>query len=86
MSKFNHPSIVKFIKFFRNDTRKLIALYRITSTMLFLHSHKIIHRDLKPENILIDDELCPKVAHFGLSKITHTNIGSMSMNSTMGVK
>ena len=55
MSKFNHQSIVKFIIFFGNDTRKLITLHRITSTMLFLHSHKIIHRDLKPENILIDD-------------------------------
>ena len=123
MSKFNHPSIVKFIGFSPvdfsggnrpviiteflsngtlsnlinlerrgmshekwNDTRKLITLYGIASAMSFLHSHNIIHRDLKPENIMMDDELYPKVADFGLSKIMHTNMDSMSMNSTMGVK
>ena len=40
--------------------------------MMYLHKHKIIHRDLKPENILIDDCLCPRIADFGLSKVTTT--------------
>lgn len=69
-----------------NDTRKLITLYGIASAMSYLHSHKILHRDLKPDNILMDDELYPKIADFGLSKIMHQNQESISVNSATGFK
>lgn len=55
-----------------DDTKKLINIYGIASGMMYLHDHNIIHRDLKPENILIDDCLCPRIADFGLSKVTTT--------------
>ena len=123
MSKLNHPSIVKFIGFRRNNfsgdpkpviitelmtggslgtlieserngisndkwnpTRKLITLYGVASAMLYLHSHNIIHRDLKPDNILMDNQLYPKIADFGLSKILHRNEDSLSAVSTGGFK
>ena len=68
------------------DTKKLINIYGIASAMSYLHSHNIIHRDLKPANILEDENLFPKIADFGLSKIYHQNIDSMTSQSTIGFK
>ena len=61
-----------------DDTKKLICIYGIAHTMLFLHSKSILHRDLKPGNMLIDANLFPKIADFGFSK----QIGNNSENST----
>ncbi|KAK8887659.1 hypothetical protein M9Y10_038712 [Tritrichomonas musculus] len=69
-----------------NDTQKLIIIYGIASAMSYLHSHNIIHRDLKPDNILVDDNLNPKIADFGLSKINQSDQTSSSMVSTLGLK
>lgn len=69
-----------------NDTRKLIILYGIAAAMMYLHAHNIIHRDLKPENILMDENLYPKIADFGLSKILHRNEDSLSAPSIGGFK
>ena len=69
-----------------SDTKKLINIYGIASAMSYLHAHNIIHRDLKPANILEDDNFYPKIADFGLSKIYHQNIESMTSQSTIGFK
>uniref|UniRef100_A0A0E0ME15 Protein kinase domain-containing protein n=1 Tax=Oryza punctata TaxID=4537 RepID=A0A0E0ME15_ORYPU len=55
--------------------------------LLYLHDKcSIVHLDLKPENILMDDNMVPKIADFGLSRIfaeqesriiTSTRVGSL---------
>ena len=35
----------------------------------YLHERHIIHLDLKPDNILLDDDMMPKIADFGLSRL-----------------
>jgi serine/threonine protein kinase len=55
------------------DTRYKIIV-GICYGLHYLHeewqpSTPIIHRDLKPANILLDDNMMPKIADFGLSRL-----------------
>lgn len=43
-----------------NDTYKLIIIFGIASSILYLHSFGIIHLDMKPMNIVIDEFLFPR--------------------------
>lgn len=51
-----------------DNTNRQIILIGIAYGMNFLHNHLIINRDLKPLNILLDDNYCPIITDFGLSK------------------
>ncbi|XP_066336966.1 uncharacterized protein [Miscanthus floridulus] len=54
-----------------NWSISFIIIQGICQGLQFLHElHKpIIHMDLKPGNILLDDNLMPKIADFGLSRL-----------------
>ncbi|KAK8886661.1 Actin- protein 3 [Tritrichomonas musculus] len=69
-----------------DDTRKLINIYGIAVGLQYLHENEVIHRDLKPENILMDEYLFPKIADFGLSKLTNSINQSVNIQSQMGYK
>jgi serine/threonine protein kinase len=53
------------------ELRYSIAL-GIAGGLAYLHEgckDCIVHCDLKPDNILLDEELCPKIADFGMAKL-----------------
>lgn len=44
----------------------------ISSGLYYLHEQsnpRIIHLDLKPSNILLDENMVPKIADFGISRL-----------------
>ncbi|XP_024541617.1 G-type lectin S-receptor-like serine/threonine-protein kinase At5g24080 isoform X1 [Selaginella moellendorffii] len=62
-------------------TRYSIAM-GIARGITYLHEECyecILHCDIKPQNILLDQNLCPKVADFGLAKLTKKE---MALNVT----
>ncbi|PKU68325.1 G-type lectin S-receptor-like serine/threonine-protein kinase At1g34300 [Dendrobium catenatum] len=55
------------------NIRYRIAL-GVARAIAYLHEEClewVLHCDIKPENILLDDNFCPKVSDFGLSKLTN---------------
>lgn len=54
---------------------------RISSGMMYAHSHAVLHRDLKPANIMLRADGEPVIMDFGLAKLDdddHRDIVSMS--------
>lgn len=61
----------------------LDIVIKVAEGLQHAHNRNVVHCDIKPLNILIDDELCPKIADFGIAKM----ISSQTMvytNAIMG--
>ncbi|MES2486177.1 MAG: WG repeat-containing protein, partial [Bacteroidota bacterium] len=59
-----------------SEPEKISIARQLLTGLAFLHQNRVVHRDLKPSNILIHirnrdngEEIIPKIADFGLSKI-----------------
>ncbi|XVF71594.1 hypothetical protein PTKIN_Ptkin12aG0051000 [Pterospermum kingtungense] len=53
----------------------------------YLHqgcSTRILHFDIKPHNILLDEDFCPKISDFGLSKLCERKESIISMTGARG--
>ncbi|XP_054161536.1 5'-AMP-activated protein kinase catalytic subunit alpha-2-like [Oppia nitens] len=59
--------IVKHGKLKESEARRFFQ--QIISGVDYCHRHMVVHRDLKPENLLLDQNLCVKIADFGLSNM-----------------
>ncbi|KZS87933.1 kinase-like protein [Sistotremastrum niveocremeum HHB9708] len=70
---------------------RLHIMYGVAEGLMYLHQHNIIHADLKESNIFINDQGCPVLADFGLSRLakideilTFTTTSSTSTNANPG--
>ncbi|XP_059624594.1 LEAF RUST 10 DISEASE-RESISTANCE LOCUS RECEPTOR-LIKE PROTEIN KINASE-like 2.4 [Cornus florida] len=68
------------------NTRYQIAV-GVARGLEYLHrgcNTRIVHFDIKPQNILLDDDFCPKIADFGLTKLGQRKVSIMSMVGARG--
>ncbi|TVU25874.1 hypothetical protein EJB05_28389 [Eragrostis curvula] len=63
-----HKNLFEIPGYMNWETRFKI-IKGICQGLCFLHKIPIVHMDLKPENILLDDNMVPKIADFGLSRL-----------------
>ncbi|VAI91842.1 unnamed protein product [Triticum turgidum subsp. durum] len=56
----------------------------ICQGLLFLHRVGIIHMDLKPQNILLGDDMEPKIAEFGISRLLDPELTRLNTQDVMG--
>lgn len=69
------------------NTRYRIVL-GVARAIAYLHEEClewVLHCDIKPENILLEDDFCPKVSDFGLSKLT-TKKDKVTMSKIRGTR
>jgi len=65
------------------DTRFKI-IKGICKGLAFVHSINVVHMDLKPESILLDDNMVPKIADFGLSRLFGQEQTRMNTQNVVG--
>ncbi|KAH1081884.1 hypothetical protein J1N35_021645 [Gossypium stocksii] len=75
----------------RNRQLEWITLYDIALGIArgleYLHqgcNTRILHFDIKPHNILLDENFCPKISDFGLSKLCERKESVVSMTGARG--
>lgn len=52
----------------------------ICEGLKYLHEVRVTHLDLKPDNILLDEEMVPKIADFGLSRLIGEDNTKMTLS------
>ena len=82
-----HIDLGRFIGKQRNIplSIKLSILRDVSSGLLHIHSHGVIHRDLNAGNILLTEQLCAKVADFGMSRVLPQNISNSHIRGSMTI-
>ncbi|KAK2972282.1 hypothetical protein RJ640_014340 [Escallonia rubra] len=88
IGKINHINLVRMWGFC-SERRHRLLVYEIASGLAYLHNEClewVIHCDVKPENILLDSEFEPKIADFGLAKLSKRGGRGSEISRIRGTK
>uniref|UniRef100_A0A1J3DSY8 Glycerophosphodiester phosphodiesterase protein kinase domain-containing GDPDL2 n=1 Tax=Noccaea caerulescens TaxID=107243 RepID=A0A1J3DSY8_NOCCA len=87
----SNGSLDKFISENMSTKMEWERLYNIavgvSRGLEYLHNRcvpRIVHFDIKPQNILLDNDLCPKIADFGLARLCKNKESIFSMLDARG--
>ena len=58
----------------------LLLVPRLCEALQYAHDNGVLHRDIKPENILLDRAGSPRLADFGIAKLSDEAAASLTMS------
>ncbi|MCA9726623.1 MAG: serine/threonine protein kinase, partial [Candidatus Eisenbacteria bacterium] len=68
-----------------SDRERLQLLARVCEGVGHAHERGIVHRDLKPSNILVTADGTPKVLDFGLARVLHPAVQTVTQVTASGM-
>src|SRR5205814_616587 len=60
-----------------------VRVTALASALDYAHANGVIHRDVKPTNILLNADELPVLSDFGVAKLVHEGVATLTVSGTV---